>query len=58
MPARAIGPDAGFKQKTKRSARRNHALGLKKAVLDESCAGVSIATVAMAHGLNAHLVHK
>ena len=45
-------------QETKRSARRNHALGLKKAVLDECHAGASVASVAMAHGLNANLVHK
>jgi len=45
-------------QETKRSARRNHALELKKAVLDECRAGVSVAGVAMAHGLNANLVHK
>lgn len=45
-------------QETKRSARRNHALGLKKAVLDECQAGASVASVAMAHGLNANLVHK
>ena len=45
-------------QETKRSARRNHAHELKKAVLDECHAGVSVASVAMAHGLNANLVHK
>ena len=45
-------------QETKWSARRNHALGLKKAVLDECHAGGSVASVAMAHGLNANLVHK
>ena len=50
-------------QETKRSARRNHAHELKKAVLDEchagvSVAGVSVASVAMAHGLNADFVHK
>ena len=45
-------------QETKRSARRNHALELKKAVLDECHAGASVASVAMAHGLNANLVHK
>ena len=41
-----------------RSARRNHAPELKKAVLDECRAGASVASVAMAHGLNANLVHK
>jgi transposase len=43
---------------TNRSARRYHALELKKAVLDECRAGSSVASVAMAHGLNANLVHK
>jgi len=41
-----------------RSARRYHAPELKKAVLDECRAGASVASVAMAHGLNANLVHK
>ena len=41
-----------------RSARRIHAPELKKAVLDECRAGGSVASVAMAHGLNANLVHK
>ena len=41
-----------------RSTRRYHALELKKAVLDECRAGNSVASVAMAHGLNANLVHK
>lgn len=41
-----------------RSARRSHAPELKKAVLDECRAGNSVAGVAMAHGLNANLVHK
>jgi len=45
-------------QEAKRSARRNHALELKKAVLDECQAGASVASVAMARGLNANLVHK
>jgi transposase len=45
-------------QETKRSARRSHALELKQAVLDECHAGASVASVAMAHGLNANLVHK
>jgi len=41
-----------------RSARRYHAAELKKAVLDECRAGASVASVAMAQGLNANLVHK
>jgi transposase len=41
-----------------RSARRSHAPELKKAVLNECRAGNSVASVAMAHGLNANLVHK
>ena len=41
-----------------RSARRHHAPELKKAVLDECRAQASVASVAMAHGLNANLVHK
>ena len=41
-----------------RSARRIHAPELKKAVLDECRARNSVASVAMAHGLNANLVHK
>jgi transposase len=41
-----------------RSARRIHAPELKKAVLDECRARGSVASVAMAHGLNANLVHK
>ena len=45
-------------QETKRSVRRNHALELKKSVLGECRAGASVASVAMAHGLNANLVHK
>ena len=45
-------------QETKRSVRRNHTLELKRAVLDECHAGASVASVAMAHGLNANLVHK
>lgn len=38
--------------------RRVHAPELKKAVLDECRAGNSVASVAMARGLNANLVHK
>lgn len=45
-------------QEAKRSARRNHAPELKNAVLEECRAGESVASVAMAHGLNANLVHK
>jgi len=41
-----------------RSVRRLHAPALKKAVLDECRAGGSVASVAMAYGLNANLVHK
>ena len=41
-----------------RNARRNHGQELKKAVLDECRDGASVAGVAMAHGLNANLVHK
>ena len=41
-----------------RSVRRLHAPELKKAVLDECRAGGSVASVAMAYGLNANLVHK
>ena len=41
-----------------RSARRNHGQELKRAVLDACRAGASVASVAMAHGLNANLVHK
>ena len=43
---------------TNRSARRYHGQELKKTVLDECRAGASVASVAMAHGLNANLVHK
>ena len=45
-------------QEAKRSARRNHGQELKRTVLDECRAGASVASVAMAHGLNANLVHK
>ena len=45
-------------EETKRRVRRRHANDLKKAVLDECRAGVSVASVAMAHGINANLVHK
>ena len=45
-------------EETKRGVRRRHANDFKKAVLDECVAGVSVASVAMAHGINANLVHK
>ena len=45
-------------EETNRRVRRRHANDLKKAVLDECVAGVSVASVAMAHGINANLVHK
>ncbi len=45
-------------QETKRSVRRSHVLGLQKSVPDECRAGASVASVTMAHGLNANLVHK
>ena len=44
---------------TKRAPRRSHSAQLKARVLDEcSQQGASIAKVALAHGLNANLVHK
>ena len=48
----------GTMEETKRRVRRRHANDLKKAVLDECVAGVLVANVAMAHGINANLVHK
>ena len=44
---------------SKRTPRRRHAAELKKQVLSR-CAepGASVAKVALAHGLNANLVHK
>ena len=45
-------------EEAKRRVRRRHGNDLKKAVLDECVAGVSVASVAMAHGINANLVHK
>ena len=44
---------------SKGDSRRRHGAALKAAVLDE-CAehGASVARVALAHGLNANLVHK
>ena len=45
-------------EETKRRVRRKHANDLNKAVLDECRTGVSIASVAMTHGINANLVHK
>ena len=39
--------------------RRRHDDGLKQAVLSEcSAPGASVASIALAHGLNANLVHK
>jgi transposase len=44
---------------SKRRSRRRHGTDLKRRVLDECAApGASVAEVAMAHGLNANLVHK
>ena len=43
---------------TTRSARRHHGQELKRTVLDECDAGGSVASVAMAQGFNANLVHK
>ena len=45
-------------EETKRSARRTHAPELKRAVLDACHAGASVASVAMANGINANLVRK
>jgi len=43
----------------KTSERRRHSAALKKQILDEcNQPGASIAAVAMAHGINANLVHK
>ena len=44
---------------SKRVSRRRHAADLKRQVL-AACAepGASVAQVALAHGLNANLVHK
>lgn len=47
------------KEDAKRRTRRRHEAGLKQRVLAEcAVAGASVAKVAMAHGLNANLVHK
>ena len=44
---------------SKRAPRRRHAADLKAQVLAECAApGASVASVALAHGLNANLVHK
>jgi len=44
---------------SKRVTRRRHGAELKQRVLAEcEAAGASVAQVAMAHGLNANLVHK
>lgn len=47
------------KEDARRRTRRRHEAGLKQRVLAE-CAvpGASVAKVALAHGLNANLVHK
>ena len=45
-------------EETKRIVRRMHTPELKRAVLAECRAGASVASVAMAHGINANLVHK
>jgi transposase len=47
------------KKGAKVGSRRRHGLELKRQVLGECAApGASVAKVAMAHGLNANLVHK
>jgi transposase len=47
------------KEDTNRRSRRRHDEALKRLVLSECAApGASVAKVAMAHGLNANLVHK
>jgi len=44
---------------SKRITRRRHGAQLKQQVLTEcAAAGASVAQIAMAHGLNANLVHK
>ncbi len=46
-------------QEAKRTARRRHDDDLKQRVLAQCCEpGASVAQVALAHGLNANLVHK
>jgi transposase len=46
-------------EEIKRAPRRKHDAGLKAQVLRECAqAGASVAAVALAHGLNANLVHK
>ena len=45
-------------EETKRIVRRMHTPELKRAVLAECRAGTSVASVAMAFGINANLVHK
>jgi transposase len=46
-------------EKAKPRTRRRHDDELKRRVLEEcAAAGASVANVAMAHGLNANLVHK
>jgi len=45
-------------EESKSSVRRIHTPELKRAVLNECRAGISVARVAMAYGINANLVHK
>ena len=46
-------------EKARPRTRRRHDQELKREVLEEcAAAGASVANVAMAHGLNANLVHK
>ena len=46
-------------EEARKRVRRRHDERLKRQVLEEcSAAGASVAKVAMAHGLNANLVHK
>jgi transposase len=46
-------------EESKRGSRRRHDVELKSKVLAEcGMPGASVAQVAMAHGLNANLVHK
>ena len=45
-------------EETKKIVRRTHTPELKRAVLAECRAGTSVASVAMAFGINANLVHK
>ena len=45
-------------EETNRIVRRMHTPELKRAVLDKCSAGASVASVAMAFGINTNLVHK